>query len=98
VDEDMRSDPKIILKLANVPISHQENVPIVREYIRSKEVQELAVQRYHTNGKDITFNDLILMGISKSKPQAQRKLKDCRKRGVLFTIQDHQPHQYEKIL
>lgn len=77
----MKSDPKVILDkpTANVPIDRKENVPIAREYIRSKEVQELAAQRYHTNGKGITFNDLILRGISKTKPQAQRKLKNCLK-------------------
>jgi hypothetical protein len=93
----MRSDPKVILKSAgvtNVPIGHLENVPIAREYVRSTEVQELAVQRYYTNGKGITFNDLILRGISKSKPQAQRKIKNCLKNQVLFTIQDHKPQQY----
>jgi hypothetical protein len=51
---EMKSDPKAILKSAGVT-----NVPIAREYIRSKEVQELAAQRYHTTGNGITFNDWV---------------------------------------
>jgi hypothetical protein len=74
----MKSDPKVILDTAevnrNVPIDHKENVPLEREYVRSNEVQELAVQKYHKNGKGITFNDLLSLGITKTKRQAQRKL------------------------
>jgi hypothetical protein len=96
----MKSDPKVILKSAisevdkNVPIDHKENVPIAREYVRSKQVQELAVEKYRKNGRGITFNDLISRGISKNKRQAQRKLKNCLRKGVLFTIQGHKPQQY----
>src|SRR5215212_3481173 len=88
----MKSDPKIILE--NVPIAHKENVPIAREYIRSNEIHELAVQKYRHNGKGITFNDLISRGITKTKAQAQRKLKYCLKNRVLFIIYDHKPQQY----
>jgi hypothetical protein len=94
----MKSDPKIIVEATsvtvNIPIACKENVPIAREYVRSKEVQELAVEKYHKNGRGITFNDLISWGIAKTKSQAQRKLKNCRQKGVLFTIEDHKPQQY----
>src|SRR5919198_593658 len=96
----MKSYPKIILKAAtaevgkNIPVAYKQNVPIAREYIRSKEVQQLAVEKYHKNGKGITFNDLLLSGISKTKIQAQLKLKNCLKNQVLFTLQDHKPQQY----
>src|SRR5919197_3967275 len=95
----MKSDPKIILKAAtaevgkNVPVAYKQNVPIAREYIRSKEVQQLAVQKYHQNGKGITFNDLLSRGITKTKRQAQRKLKNFLQKGVLFTVQNHKPQQ-----
>ena len=92
------SGPKVILDTTeidkNVPIDHKENVPIAREYVRSKQVQELAVEKYHKNGRGITFNDLISRGIARIKSQAQRKLKNCRQKGVLFTIQDRKPQQY----
>src|ERR687888_1618747 len=96
----MKSYPKIILKAAtaevgkNIPVAYKQNVPIAREYIRLKEVQQLAVEKYHKNGKGITFNDLISRGIAKTKGQAQRKLKNCLKRRLLFTIQHHKPQQY----
>jgi hypothetical protein len=94
----MKSDPKVILDTAeidkNVLIKHKQNVPIAREYIRSKEVQELAVEKYRKNGRGITFNDLISRGITKTKGQAQRKLKNCLKNKVLFTIQHHKPQLY----
>src|SRR5215212_3445261 len=96
----MKSDPKVILKSSisevdkNVPIEHKENVPIARGYVRSKEIQELAVEKYQKNGRGITFIDLISLGIARIKSQAQRKLKNCRQKGVLFTIEDHKPQQY----
>ena len=96
----MKSDSKVILKSAaakvdkNILIGYKENVPIAREYVRSNELQELGVEKYHKNGKGITFNDLISRGITKTKGQAQRKLKNCLKNEVLFTIQHHKPQQY----
>jgi hypothetical protein len=94
----MKSDSKVILDTTkvdkNVPIIYKQNVPIAREYVRSKEVQELAVEKYHKNGRGITFNDLISRGITKTKRQAQRKLKNCLKNKALFTIQHHNPQQY----
>src|SRR5690349_18928546 len=94
----MKSDTKVILDTdkvdKNVPITYKQNVPIIREYVRSKEIQDLAFQKYHKNGRGITFNDLILGGIAKTKKQAQRKLKNCLKNRVLFIIQDRKPQEY----
>jgi hypothetical protein len=51
----MKSDPKVIVEAppptVNVPIACKENAPLEREYIRSEKIQELAVQKYHNNGK-----------------------------------------------
>ena len=97
----MKSDPKVILKSASDTTrrapgadSTTTNVPLEREYVRSNEIHNLAVEKYHKNGKGITFNDLLLSGISKTKIQAQLKLKNCLKNQVLFTLQDHKPQQY----
>jgi hypothetical protein len=94
----MKSNSKAILDMAeidkNVPIDHKQNVPIAREYVRSNEVQELAVEKYRKNGRGITFNDLISRGIAKTRRQAQRKLKNSLNNKVLFTIQHHKPQQY----
>ena len=86
----------------NVPIDSQEDVLIAtsvrsrclrHSVITSKDVQALAIKKFKGSKKGITFNDLIAQ-FSISKRSAQRKLKDCRKRGILFSPEKHKPQKF----
>jgi hypothetical protein len=86
----------------NVPIDSQEDVliatsvrsrPLRHSVITSKDVQALAIKKFKGRKKGITFNDLIAQ-FSISKRSAQRKLKDCRKRGILFSLEKHKPQEF----
>ena len=65
-----------------------------RKRISSKNFANLAIKEYRTNGKGLTFHYLIKkLGISKNK--AQRKLKNAKKSGLLFTLDNRtNPQQY----
>jgi hypothetical protein len=81
----------------NVPIGVVKNVPLgipSRDYTKSQEIEQLAVEKYYKNGKGITFYDLLSKGIAQSKKQAQRKLKNCLHTNVVFTLKDVKPQQY----
>jgi hypothetical protein len=86
----------------NVQIDSQEDVPIAisvrsrclrHSVITSKDVQALAIKKFKGSKKGITFNDLIAQ-FSISKRSAQRKLKDCRKYGLLFSPEKHKPQEF----
>src|SRR5437867_8725731 len=71
-----------------------------RKNISSKEIEDLAVERFRKSKKGITFVDLReKFGISKRR--AQRKLKGCcekdpfpSEKKVLFTPEKHKPQRY----
>jgi hypothetical protein len=50
-------------------------------------IEELAVEKYKSNGNGITLTDVERRFFFK-KPNAQRSLKHFHERGVLFTAQD----------
>ena len=96
----------------NGPIGLFENRPIEQlvqcysqgKWIRNKELVELAKKKYYTNGKGITFSDLI-KEFGCSKPTAQLRLKNgCKekidkngkKSSILFTLDNERtkPQQY----
>ena len=92
----------------NVPLDRDQNVPVAqlaphrRRYIRSKEIEDLACQKFSQFKKGITFADLTKLGLWKK--QAQRKLKDnCEdqsipiKNKVLFAPKRHRPQQYYPV-
>jgi hypothetical protein len=60
----------------------------------AQEIDALAVKRFKTNGKGITFEDLIISGIATHKEQAQNTLKRFLAKGVLFVMKNHKPQQY----
>lgn len=89
----------------NVPLDSKQNVPVAllrhlrRRYILSKEIEDLACEKFNKFKKGITFADLTKLGLRKR--QAQRKLKDCCENGrirsknkVLFAPEKHKPQQY----
>jgi hypothetical protein len=91
----------------NAPVSQLANIPlrvlaqcgtrcydIKRRYTRIQEVDTLAVRKSKTNGRGITFEDLIISGLAKHKSQAQNTLKRCLAKRVLFVIEEHKPQQY----
>jgi hypothetical protein len=65
-----------------------------RRYTRAQEVDALAFKKYKTNGRGITFQDLISSGLAKHKLQAQNTLKRCLARKILFAIENCKPQQY----
>jgi hypothetical protein len=93
----------------NIPIRSSENIPLAqlgqygdgggcekrrRRYTRVQEVEQLAVRKYESNGKGMTFNDLLTSGLALHKEQAQITLKHCLEKQILFTISNHKPQQY----
>jgi hypothetical protein len=56
----------------NVPLGLEKNIPLAqsRLYVQSKEIQNLAVEKYYKCGKGITFKDLILSGFAQNKEQS----------------------------
>ena len=96
----------------NRPIDEFENRPIEqlvhrhqrKKKISNKELGELALTIYHTNGHGITFSNLI-NEFGCSQKQAQRRLKNAckekidkngKKSSILFTLDDKRtiPQQY----
>jgi hypothetical protein len=59
-----------------VPNDELVHMPILSKHISKKKVEELAIQRYGTCGRGISFSDVI-MEFRCSKDKAQRILKDC---------------------
>jgi hypothetical protein len=97
--------------LYNVPIDSNQNVPLgllgqcgantmrSRRKIKSKEVEQLAVEIFNNSKKGITYKDIMTLGASKKR--AQRKLKLCCENGyfpsekkILFAPEKHRPQQY----
>ena len=65
-----------------------------RRYTRAIEIESLAVSKYKSNGKGITYGDLLSNGFAISKSQAQITLKHCFKRNILFTLGNYKPQRY----
>ena len=93
----------------NIPIHCSQNIPLAqlgqygdgggcgkrrRRYTRAQEVEQLAVRKYKSNGKGMSFNDLLSAGLASHKEQAQITLKHCLEKQVLFTMSNHKPQQY----
>ena len=58
-----------------------------RRYIKKNEIAVLAEKKYRENGLAITFKDVI-KELRVSKRRAQRILKYCHRKKILFTAQD----------
>jgi hypothetical protein len=71
----------------SVPVHKVRHVGRCQRLITKGLVRSLAIEKYRTNGKGITFEDLIIK-FSIKKGQAQRSLKHFHSVGVLFTAQD----------
>jgi hypothetical protein len=94
------------LNITNIPIDSGQNIQLElpgqciggyrkrRRYTRAQEVEKLAVEMYNKNGKGITFNHLLSVGMASHKEQAQIMLKHCLNKKVLFTLSGHKPQQY----
>jgi hypothetical protein len=65
-----------------------------RRYTNAQQVERLAIEKYNKNGKGITFNDLLSLGLALHKEQAQTTLKHCLRRKILFTISAQKPQEY----
>jgi hypothetical protein len=65
-----------------------------RRYTKVQEVDTLAIEKYKKNGKGITSQDLMPLGLAKHKSQAQNTIKRCLARKILFTIEKHKPQEY----
>jgi hypothetical protein len=71
----------------SVPVHKVGHVGRCQRLITKGLVRSLAIEKYRTNGKGITFEDLIIK-FSIKKGQAQRSLKHFHSVDVLFTAQD----------
>ena len=54
----------------------------------------MAVEKYHKNGKGITFKDLLSAGLASHKEQAQITLKHCLQTSLLFSLGNYKPQLY----
>jgi hypothetical protein len=66
----------------------------LRKLTRAEEIDALAVKKYKTNGKGISFQDLISFGLAKHKTQAQNTLKRYVAKNILFVNGNHKPQRY----
>jgi hypothetical protein len=92
----------------SVPVKLDQIVPIglldqQRKNISSKEIEDLAVEKFRKSKKGITFLD-VREKFRINKKRAQRKLKNCcekdpfpSEKKVLFTPEKHKPQQYYPI-
>jgi hypothetical protein len=92
----------------NIPLASNKNILLAqfgqcgtacnhktrRRYTKAYDIEALAVYIFRTNGKGLTFNDLLLNGIATRKQQAQVTLKYCFRRNVLFVLRGCKPQQY----
>src|SRR6188472_497938 len=87
------ADPKSTVKI--VPLQIDESVPlnelghstVPRRYISEHKIKEIAIEKYRSGAKGITFND-VRQRFPVKKAQAQRSLKHFRAKGILFTAED----------
>ena len=98
--------------IANVPLGSNRNVPLdllvpcsspirpSRSNIKSKEVEQLATEKFNGSKKGITFRDMTEV-FHVPKKRAQRKLKNCcetesfpSKEKILFAPEKRRPQQY----
>jgi hypothetical protein len=90
----------------NAPLDRISNAPLEllvqshnfssrkRRYTTAQGIDALAVKRFKTNGKGITFEDLITSGMAPHKQQAQSTLKRFLTERVLFVIEHRKPQRY----
>lgn len=77
----------LVQKDDNVPVSELVQVGCCQKQITKETIGLLAIQKYRTNRKGITIEDLTTK-CSIKKPNAQRSLKYFHSISVLFTAQD----------
>jgi hypothetical protein len=65
-----------------------------RRYIKVKDIENLAVDKFNINGKGITFLDLISKRLALHKGQAKATLKRCLKENIVFTLGNYRPQRY----
>jgi hypothetical protein len=96
--------------IKNIPIDSSQNIPLSllgqcaakyrsknerqRRYTRAREIETLAVSKYKSNGKGITYKDLLSDGFASNKEQAQITLKYYFKRNILFSLGNYKPQRY----
>ena len=90
----------------NIPISNQRNTPVGilghcgqryrpdRHYIKAKQIETLAADKYKVNGIGIIVTDLLSKGFVSNEKQARATLKHFRKKNILFTLRRRRPQKY----
>ncbi len=86
----------------NAPVTNDKNTPLVleaqdlvlRSYIDSNQIIEIAIDEYKKHGRGLTYVSLQARGLAESKRQAQNILKFHLRRGILFTLSDKRPQMY----
>jgi hypothetical protein len=89
----------------NIQLTRHENIHsekkgefgAKRRYIRSREIEKLAVEKYQENGLGITYNDLVARGIAGNKREAQLKLKNCLRLKILFVYEITNPKDTSRV-
>lgn len=85
----------------NVPLTTTKNVPLAhtihgdgrRRYIRARELESLAIEKYKKTASGITITDVSRHFVL-SKRQAELKIKHAREQGVLYTSSRTRPQHY----
>jgi hypothetical protein len=80
-------DKNVLLQLYENALVDELERSTLRAYISKEKIEEIAIEKYRSNGKGITFKDVITK-FSIEKPRAQRSLKHFHATGVLFTAED----------
>jgi hypothetical protein len=84
--------------ITSTPLENSKSTPLAlstqvrrcNQYAQTK----LAIERYNTNGRGITYTDLLEAGLAEHKSQAQDMLKYHLRNGTLFTLEAKRPQQY----
>jgi hypothetical protein len=80
-------DKNVLLQLYENALVDELERSTLRAYISKEKIEEIAIEKYRSNGNGIMFRDVITK-FSIKKRQAQRSLKHFHASGVLFTAED----------
>jgi hypothetical protein len=94
----------------NIPVGSDQNIQLAllgqcgigsrgkngkqRRYTKAQKMVTLAVEKYKSSGRGITYCDLLSKGLAYNKDQAQTTLKHSLRKNTLFTLGNCKPQIY----
>src|SRR5689334_10890909 len=88
----------------NVPFGSNQSVPfdesvhsikgVPKSYIRWKEIETAAIEKFRKHKQGICSQDLIAWGLARDKKKAKRTIKHFLGKKFLFTVKRQLPQRY----